>query len=644
MAAQTVYVAGKRVRLAASKMIGQGGEAEVYEISRGRALKLFKGPDHPEYAGDRAAQTAASRRLELQQTKLRAFPTNLPAVVIAPEQLAFDRGGTRILGYSMRRIDGAMPLHRFASRAIRRHGIDDRQVIRILLALHEAIVDVHACGVTIGDFNDLNVLVSGTQVSLIDADSFQFAGYACPVVSERFVDPLRCELRNDVWTPVSPASHASDWYAFAVMAMQSLLWVGPYGGIYRPQDPAERCPPSLRPARRLTVFHPDVRYPRPARPWSVLPEELSRILRAWFIDDARGIFPKQLLEQLAWETCKTCRIVHARATCPVCQPAQVRRQATVRTGHVRTHTRYQTHGIIVHTQVVGGKLCFVAHADGEFVRETGLVVMRGNLLANMAVALTAGCTWVSLARHPQGAHPEHDGPRASRWLRPAHPQSSLGTTGGRFGPGLVTLRDAVYTCESGELWRRDLPPHGVSDLATREHVGSVVDGQTCLFAGGRRGLALYRVGALRGGLLFAEGRSGITEIEGLRPTRGQLLQVHVAFGQQHTWLLSAWANAGTVTHTCELIDARGRVVAHTSSRAGDGTWLGTLGGQAAAADVLFAPTDAGLVRVNTSLQVDRTFPQTAPWVDCAAVLHVSSAGLHVVTPQTIVDLQLQPSR
>lgn len=619
MTKQTVYVEGRRVRVQAKHLLGQGGEAEVFEISRGRALKLFKGPEHPEYAGQPQAQAAAKLRLELHQQKLRNFPQNLPEVVVAPEALAFDRKQTKVVGYTMRKVDGAQALHRFGSRAIRRQGVDDRQVTQLLLDLHDAVKNVHACGVTIGDFNDLNVLVGTGGLALIDADSFQFGSFACPVFSERFLDPLRCELQADQWVTVARANPWSDWYAYACMLMQCLLWVGPYGGIYRPQEAAERCPASLRPARRLTVFHPEVCYPRPARPWTILPDDLCDVLRAWFVDDARGEFPRAPIEQLSWTRCPGCGLEHARARCPGCRPTpaiakpQNRHQLVAR-------VRFETHGLIVHTQVIHGKLAVVAHVDGEFVRESGQAIMRGDLAAELVFAQTPKATWVG---------------RGGRWVCLETPRAALAVAAGRFGSGLVAVGETIYSCQGGVLERCP-----ATDPSMRESVGTIVDGQTGLFAGQTRGLALFCLGRVRGAFLFANGRSGLTEVSGLTLASGQLLQVHVTFGQLHTWLICAWAHRGGITHVCECIDARGQVIAHTKATAGDGSWLGSIGGQAAVADVLFAPTDGGVVRVGSSLVVQRTFPQTAPWVDSASVLQISQKGLHAVSSHKIIDLSL----
>ncbi|MGH2386866.1 MAG: hypothetical protein ACRDIE_01580, partial [Chloroflexota bacterium] len=74
-----VWVDGKAVRLDPSRMIGVGGEAEVYEVEGDMALKIYKAADHPDFAGDPAAQAAARLRLARAADTLRAFP--LPGVL-----------------------------------------------------------------------------------------------------------------------------------------------------------------------------------------------------------------------------------------------------------------------------------------------------------------------------------------------------------------------------------------------------------------------------------------------------------------------------------------------------------------------------------------------------------------------------------
>ena len=81
---RTVWIDGARVALAPAALLGQGGEAEVYDLGDGRVVKWWKPADHPDFDGLPAAQDVARRRLVEQPAKLRALPGQLPAAVVAP--------------------------------------------------------------------------------------------------------------------------------------------------------------------------------------------------------------------------------------------------------------------------------------------------------------------------------------------------------------------------------------------------------------------------------------------------------------------------------------------------------------------------------------------------------------------------------
>src|SRR6185436_3472723 len=283
---RAVWIDGARVELAPAALLGQGGEAEVYDLGDGRALKWWKPPDHPDYDGLPDAQAAARARLAERPAKLRALPGSLPAAVVAPCGLALaGRRSADAVGYLMPKVAGD-PLHAYGEPRWRReHPVSGDDAVAALLALHDAIAALHRAGVVIGDCNDLNVLVEGRRVHLIDVDSYQLGGFACPMYSERFVDPRLCDT---ALVPARPHDEASDWYAFAVMAFRTLLGVGPWGGVHQPADPARRCPPGARALRRLSVYAADVVYPRAARPLAILPDELADTFRAIFERDQRG--------------------------------------------------------------------------------------------------------------------------------------------------------------------------------------------------------------------------------------------------------------------------------------------------------------------------------------------------------------------
>jgi hypothetical protein len=313
---RVVYIDGARVELLPAALLGQGGEAEVYDLGDGRVLKWWKPADHPDYDGLPDQQAAAAQRLVERPGKLRALPRKLPAAVVAP--CGFALAGKRspnVVGYLMPKITGE-PLHSYGEPRWRRdHPVDGGDVVAALLALHDAIASLHRAGVVMGDCNDLNVLVDGKRVHLIDVDSYQFGGFPCSVYSERFVDPRLCDAAGVL---TRPHDAASDWFAFAVMAFRSLLGVGPWGGVHQPADPLRRCPPALRALRRLSVFAADIIYPRAARALAILPDELTAAFRAIFERDVRS-FPRLELERLRLRRCSTCNEEHGRLRCPACQ-------------------------------------------------------------------------------------------------------------------------------------------------------------------------------------------------------------------------------------------------------------------------------------------------------------------------------------
>lgn len=313
---RVVWIDGARVALQPAALLGQGGEAEVYDLGDGRVVKWWKPADHPDFDGLPAAQDAAKERLAIGASKLRALPA-LPVGVIAPSGLALaGKKSTQVVGYVMPKVSG-VPLHSYGEPKWRRDNVvDGADVVAALLALHDAIAGLHRAGIVVGDCNDLNVLVDGRRVHLIDVDSYQFGAFACSMFSERFVDPRLCDPQALV--PVRAHDTASDWFAFAVMAFRTLLGVGPWGGVHSPKDVATRCPPTLRALRRLWVLAKDIVYPRAARPATILPDELVDVFRGIFERDQRGVFPRAELERLRLRKCSTCGEEHGRVRCPAC--------------------------------------------------------------------------------------------------------------------------------------------------------------------------------------------------------------------------------------------------------------------------------------------------------------------------------------
>ncbi|MFT3771870.1 MAG: hypothetical protein QM820_41205 [Minicystis sp.] len=632
-----VYVNSRRVRVNPSASIGKGGEADIFNLGSGTVLKLFKTPDHPDYAGLPAEQQAAAERLSTHQRKLRELPRDLPEGVVGPVDLATDRSGHRIAGYTMPYVQGAEVLLRYAEPSLRRSGLSAMDAVSALRDLHRAVAALHARGIVIGDFNDLNVLVKDGRAFLIDADSFQFGSFLCRVYSERFLDPRLCDPGLTRPVPIAPYDAASDWYAFAVMVMASLVCVGPHGGIHRPKDPAQRVPQAARPLRRVTVFHPEVQYPRPAIPLHVLPDELLGTLEAIFVHDRRGVFPQSLLADLRWTRCAACGAEHARAVCPGCvvtAKAAVK-EITVARGHVTATRVFATDGTIVLAAWQDGALRWLVHEGERYVREDGTEVLRGPLDPSLVFAIHGHATLVG--RGPEAVV-----------LAPGRAPERFAADVFVNRPVFAANARRRYWVHGGRLHRNGSATTGNNVAARIEResatrIGDVLAGQTRFWIGDRFGLGFYRAGTISVAFVFDADRTGLLDTVKLPFLPGEIFDADCVFDGERAWVLMAARHHGRTIHQCAVVSASGAVEAAAQAEGDDGSWLGTLRGKCAAGGTLLAATESGIARVEPragALVETRRFPDTEPFVDSETRLFAGPDGLHAVGRREIHTLRI----
>ncbi len=619
-----VYVGGRRISLDPTKSIGKGGEADVYLISADKALKVFKPPTHPDLEGLPDEQKVARLRIEEHQTKLREFPNNLPTRIVVPEELATNRSGDKVVGYVMRFLKGAEVLYRYTERSFRQQGgVSQDAVASVFRDLYATVSEAHKVKIVVGDFNDLNVLVIGAEAYPIDADSFQFGQYFCKVFTARFVDPLLCDPKSTSPMLQKPHSPTSDWYAFAVMLFQCLLFVDPYGGLYRPKDQAKQIPHTARPLHRITVFNPEVRYPKPAVPYGVLPDDLLQQFHLIFEKDWRGVFPIQLLA-MRWTVCTKCGTEHARSVCPTCKeaaPAAVKEVTVVR-GNVTATRIFRTNGIILFAAYQGGELRWLYHENGQFKREDGTTVLSGDLDPQMRFRLRSEATLIG-----------KDGQLVA--LQPGNSPERIAVD----QYGMLPIFDANerfrYWTQSGQLLRDgQLGP---------EYIGDVLAGQTLFWVGAKFGFGFYRAGTLCVAFVFDAERRGINDNVKLSPIRGQLVDSTCFFAKDQCWFFTATREAGKTVNRSTVIKADGTIVAEAESEEGDGSWLSDIRGKCAFGNSLLAATDDGIVRVeidNGKIVVTKEFPDTEPFVSSGVHLFPGTQGLHVVSRQEISVLKI----
>jgi len=632
-----VYINGKKVRADPKRAIGKGGEADVFNIGQGIALKLFKQPDHPDFQGVSQEQQAARNRLQIHQQKLPQFPKALPQRVIAPDQLATDKTGQRILGYTMPLLQNATVLLKYSDRGFRQSGISHQTIVQIFQDLHDTVSKLHFAGVVIGDFNDLNVLIQGKNAYLVDADSFQFDNFLCSVFTARFVDPVLCNPGINQLILNQPHTVNSDWYAFAVMLMQCLLFVDPYGGVYKPKSATQQLPHAARPLHRITIFHPDVRYPKPALPFRALPDDWLYYFHQVFEEDRRGEFPRSLLDHLHWQTCSLCGVDHARSHCPHCTTqvaiAPTRQQIRGR-GTVTATPVFQTDGIILVATVEQGRLHWLYHHRGQFCREDGSVILQGDLHPNLRWRIQGNMTL--LGYQGQGVKFQPDRPPSKFAV------DSLGAIA-----QFEVNSTACYWLSNGQLLRQDWH----SPFPSSVYIGDCLPGQTRFWLGEEFGFGFYQAGHLNVAFVFNADKPGINDQVRLPPWQGQLIDASCHFSKDHGWLFLTTQFQGQIYHHCVVIQATGKVIASESAIAGQDHWLAKvfMTGSAAIAQpcavhqFLLIATDEGILRVdcqNGNVLQTKAFPDTEPFVNSQSHLLPVIDGLYVVNPQEIHFLNL----
>lgn len=624
-----VMIRDKRTRLQPSKMIGSGGEAEVYDIGGGEVAKIFKPPTHPDFALDRHAMSAAIERIREHQTKLLSWPKGLPQEVIGPTSLARDVSGKNIVGYTMPYLSGMEVLLKYGERKYREmHGISTDDVVRLFGHFHPLVSGVHKGGAVIGDFNDLNVLVdSSMKAYLVDADSIQFGKYLSRVFTARFVDPLHCDPHANEASLMKPHDQRSDWYAYHVMLMQSLLFVGPYGGVHAPSDVSKKLKDWQRVQKRVTVFSPEVRYPRPALHYSVLPDTILDQFHDVFEKDRREAFPSTLLTGLRFTTCLLCQKVHARSSCPDCQPISPSIVKEVITGSVEAMKILDTSGKILYATVQEGVSRYVYHENGAYYREGDRKVLDGSLDPQIRLRIQGDGTVfardgeVVILTPDKGAHR---------------------ITADLFR-GRQTIVDAnaraLYISSGGSIRRisRDM-------LEYPSSLGDILPSQTLVWVGEKLGLVYSEAGGIRMAHVFhAEGKALGAEVE-LGKIPGNVIDATTVFSADHAWLLLTLQDGPNRTNYVYMLDQYGKGLAKTITQTDDGSWLATIHGKCAVGRQLFAPTDDGIVRVEMNgpgLEVTRVFSDTSRFVDSGSKLLFGRDGIYVVSSSRIWRLKMK---
>jgi len=580
-------------------LIGSGGEADVYGHGD-LALKIYRKPSGQQVA------------------KLRAFPTGLPPEVVTPEGLLRDDAGD-VVGYAMARVRGGFTLNRLLRRSWRAGRIDTTAVVELFEKLHAVLEKLHTRDVVVGDLNEGNVLFipSPKQLDLavIDADSMQFGAFPCPVGHPRFIPP---ELYGADLAAVPSFTPGTDWYAFATLLFQSLMYIHPYGGIHPTTHTMEQ-----RARDGLSCLRPEVRLPKVASPREALPADLAATFERIFDDGQRVRFDVGLLA-LPWTRCQSCGLEHGRPACPACDTGSslpvVNATASRRSGDVvARRIIHVPAGAIVAASADEGHLRYLAFDGVAMRREDGTVVAQGPPRAGLTVGLAPRTTWLGAGSRLMGLRETGGG----RVVEQTNSETFEGET--------------VFGVAGRTLLRMD--GDRLIDHARGTVVAPLAAGRTWLQVGRHLGCGFYRAGRLMNWFMF------FTDAAGRRPLAmpplapgERVLAVSASLGRSRLAVQLETERQGTRRRSLRVFSATGSLL---------GEWNGDQGppgGACLVGRAVLLPTDDGLLRLalaSHGLHKPVLFEDTEPFVSATdRLLQGPDHTVYVVGDVSITQLRL----
>ncbi len=626
---KTVYLNGQAIRL--TKEIGAGQEAVVYDMGKGLVAKVYRQADDPYYAQSPAEQHAARVRIAMHQKKLALFPHSLPSNVISPVSLLTDKQGV-IVGYTMPFISGAETLLTYGDIQYRESkNISNNEIRDIFLSLHQTVKSLHSHGVVIGDFNDLNTLVKNRQVYMIDTDSYQFGNFISTMYTEKFVDPLICDIvkqgQEKLWTMTRNHTPLGDWYAFSSLLFKTLLFVDPYGGIYKPKDASKRLKQQLRMSKRINIFDPEVVYPKHAYPYTVLNQDLLHHFQDVFNKDFRGEFPVRLLDTMNWQRCDACGIEYATDHCPICSAGISIFAPVSVSGNVQVYDIFETKGVILFTTFQDGKLMYLYHEDDRYKRENSETVMKGQLDREVHFAINDSTT--ILGKSNVMLNQFADGTRHKMFV------DCIGNK-----PSFDANAQEIFWVENGSIYKSN--PMGLQ--YSPSNIGQGIADQTLIWTGSRFGFGMYKAGNILQGFIWDMNSKVINDKISLPFIKGQIIDAKCYISDSLAWLLIASKDQSQYINHCIVVDRAGTLLSHINNSKDDYPWLSHIKGKSASGNYLFCPSDDGIIRIELNSRGvfdSKIFSDTEKFVNEQSQLIVSPKGIYVIKRNKIILLAMK---
>ena len=592
-----IKIAGQDYRTEDLDFIGAGGEAEIYRLGT-QAVKLYH----------------ASMLTPERQRKLQHFPKGLPSNVLAPQELVMNSRGD-IAGFTMTYLERAEPYLQLANPTFRSHNITPTEVMTLLGGLLQTLGLIHKSSLVIGDFNNLNVLFKDHQSYLVDVDSMQYGNFSCTVAMQEFLAPELFNLNLD--TTTFKPQH--DYYAYAVLLFMSLLYLHPYGGVHKKiRSFVERA------TAGVTIFNPEVRYPKSAIPYERLSDELLQYFHNVFEQGQRYLLDNTTLRDVRWTHCTQCNTLHARHVCPRCQAGKSSVVVSVN-DHCLCDKIFETKGAIL-AHNLGSRLHYLYYLNGTLYREHDRKLATLSLGVKDRLAVLGDKTILGRGSNLLILNPDNSTERL------------------RVG----TFNEASsFDCNSSRLYyvRGDeLVASNNDPFQPYLVIGKVLTNQTWFKVGATLGFGFYRVGRQYVYFRFDPNKPhSLNDQVNLPQVGGQLVGVNASFSDDHIVFAMSVVDQGKTLNHLYLLDCFGQLVAKVVDEPQHNSLVANIYGLTLGGDQLLVATDEGLLLAKPQgglLQEVKLYVDTAPFVAAGMYLASQTSSIYTITTTEIQQLRL----
>lgn len=251
---------GDTITLDDNNHIATGGEGSVY-IKGNKAYKLYLEPERALRAG--------------MDEKWKLLASIKHPNIITPEDAIIGKN-QEFLGLVFPVAKGTQLCETLSNGWWTRNGFTFDQCGEAVLNMRESMAMVHKHNALMVDCNEMNWLLDGSSVNVIDTDSWQIGKFRATAILPSVQDPH-----------FSTFTELTDWYSWAIVTFQMWTGVHPFRGNHpvHGRDWAERM------KLNASVFDLNVRLPPSVRAIDNIPPALRKWYQMMFSSTNRDLPP-----------------------------------------------------------------------------------------------------------------------------------------------------------------------------------------------------------------------------------------------------------------------------------------------------------------------------------------------------------------